>query len=104
MTGYCAPGRCDGWEGQTLLINSQGKPNARTDAIGKPRGRQLTVSVTTSPKLGRATDHMVRFLAGEFGVSASAITVVYGRMSVSKPLRIAAPTRLPTVLQGLALS
>jgi uncharacterized protein YggU (UPF0235/DUF167 family) len=91
------------WEGQTLVINILGKPGARGDAIGKPRGRQLMVSVTAEPKLGRATDHLVRFLAGEFGVSASAITVVYGRMSVNKQLKIEAPTKLPAVLQQLSL-
>jgi len=91
------------WEEQTLVINILGKPSARGDAIGKPRGRQLMVSVTAAPRLGRATDHMVRFLAGEFGVSASAITVVHGRMSVHKQLRIEAPTRLPAVLQQTAL-
>ncbi len=87
------------WEGNTLVINILGKPSARSDSIGKPKGRQLKVSVTAAPKLGRATDHMVRFLAGEFGVSASAITVVYGHMNVNKQLRIEAPTKLPSVIQ-----
>jgi uncharacterized protein YggU (UPF0235/DUF167 family) len=91
------------WEGTTLVINILGKPGARADAIGKPRGRQLMVSVTAAPKLGRATDHMVRFLAPEFGVSVSAITVVYGRENVNKQLRIEAPTKLPAVLQQLEL-
>jgi uncharacterized protein (TIGR00251 family) len=90
------------WEGNTLVINILGKPSARSNAIGKPKGRQLKVSVTAPPKLGRATDHMVRFLAGEFGVSASAITVVYGRMNINKRLRIEAPTKLPSVIQQLS--
>ena len=91
------------WEGATLVLNILGKPGARVDAIGKPRGRQLMISVTAAPKLGRATDHMVRFLAGEFGVSVSAITVVYGRENVNKQLRIEAPTKLPGVLQQMPL-
>jgi hypothetical protein len=91
------------WEGDTLVINILGKPGARSDAIGKARGSQLMVSVTAAPELGRATDHMVRFLAGEFDVSPSAITVVFGRMSVNKQLRIEAPPRLPAILQQLSL-
>ncbi len=91
------------WEGDTLVINILGKPGASRDAIGKPKGRQLKVSVTAAPRLGRATDHMVRFLAGEFGVSASAIVVVYGRLSVNKQLRVTAPTRLPAVFRQAAL-
>jgi uncharacterized protein YggU (UPF0235/DUF167 family) len=42
---------------------------------------------------------MVRFLAREFGVSPSAIEVVFGKMSVHKQLRITAPTQLPPVFQ-----
>lgn len=91
------------WEDTTLVLNILGKPSARGDVIGKIKGHQLKVSVTAAPKLGRATDHMVRFLAGEFGVPVSAITVVFGRMNVNKQLRIEAPTRLPAVIQQLDL-
>lgn len=87
------------WEGDTLVVNILGKPSASRDAIGKPKGRQLKVSVTAAPQLGRATDHMVRFLAVEFGVAASSIVVVYGRMNVNKQLRVTAPTKLPAVFQ-----
>jgi uncharacterized protein YggU (UPF0235/DUF167 family) len=91
------------WEENILVVNILGKPSARSDCIGKPKGHQLKVSVTAAPKLGRATDHMVRFLAEEFGVPVAAITVVYGRMSVNKPLRIEAPTKLPSVIRQLPL-
>lgn len=87
------------WEGDILVINILGKPSASRDAIGKPKGRQLKVSVTASPQLGRATDHMVRFLAGEFGVSPAAIEVVFGRFNVNKQLRVQAPKTLPAVFQ-----
>lgn len=91
------------WEADTLVVNILGKPGARKDAIGKPKGHQLKVSVTASPKLGRATDHMVLFLADEFGVSPAAITVVYGRQNVNKQLRIQAPTKLPTIFRRRSL-
>ena len=86
------------WEGDTLVLNILGTPNAKRDAIGKVKGRQLCVSVTELPRAGRATDHMVRFLADEFGVSSGDIQVVFGRMNVNKQLRIKAPTRLPSVI------
>jgi len=87
------------WEDDTLVINVLGKPSASRDAIGKPKGAQLNVSVTAAPRLGRATDHMVRFLAAEFGVSTSAIEVVFGRFNVNKQLRVKAPTKFPAVFQ-----
>lgn len=71
--------------------------------IGKPKGTQLKISVTAAPDMGRATDHMVKFLAGEFGVSASAIEVVFGRFNVNKQLRITAPGRVPAVFQQKTL-
>jgi uncharacterized protein (TIGR00251 family) len=91
------------WESDTLVVNILGKPSAGVDAIGKPKGPQLKVSVTAAPRAGRATDHMVRFLAKEFGVPTSAIEVVFGRMNVNKQLRIKAPQKLPAVFQQTSL-
>ena len=92
------------WEGDTLVVNILGKPGASRDAIGKPKGSQLKVSVTAAPRAGRATDHMVRFLANEFGVPPSAIEVVFGHMTVNKQVRIWAPAKLPAVFQEALLS
>lgn len=91
------------WEDDTLVLNILGTPNAKRDAIGKVKGHQLCVSVTAVPRAGRATDHMVRFLAEEFGVSINDIEVVFGRMNVNKQLRIKAPKRLPSVIGQLDL-
>jgi uncharacterized protein len=85
------------WEGDVLVVNILGKPGAAKDAIGKPKGTQLKVSVTAAPQAGKATDHMVRFLAPLFGVPPSRIEVVFGRENVNKQLRIKAPVKLPAV-------
>jgi uncharacterized protein (TIGR00251 family) len=87
------------WEDDTLVINVLGKPSASRDAIGKPKGQQLKISVTASPHLGKATDHMVQFLAAEFGVAQSSIQVVFGRLNVNKQLRITNPNILPLIFQ-----
>lgn len=89
------------WDGDTLVVNILGKPNAACDAIGKAKGNQLKVSVTAKPVRGKATDHMLRFLAPHFGVAAADIEVVFGRMNVNKQLRIHAPTRLPAIFGPL---
>ena len=85
------------WEGEVLVVNILGKPSAAKDAIGKPKGTQLKISVTAAPVNGRATDHMVRFLAPLFGVAVADIEVVFGRENVNKQLRITAPKKLPAV-------
>ncbi len=92
LKSFCA------WDGDVLVLNVLGTPSAKQDAIGKPKGKQLKISVTAAPVAGRATDHMVKFLAGIFGVSSKDIEVVFGRMNVNKQLRITAPKQLPAVI------
>ena len=91
------------WDGDTLVVNILGKPAASKDAIGKPKGTQLKVSVTAKPKDGKATDHMVRFLAPLFGVAVADIEVVFGQENVNKQLRIKAPRTLPPVFTQASL-
>jgi uncharacterized protein (TIGR00251 family) len=92
LDSFCA------MDGQVLVLNILGEPNAKRDSIGKPKGKQLQVSVTATPVAGRATDHMVRFLAGEFGVTPGDIEVVFGRYNINKQLRIRSPQNLPAVI------
>jgi len=86
------------WDGDILVLNILGTPSAKQDAIGKSKGLQLKVSVTAAPVGGRATDHMVRFLAKEFGVTVKDIEVVFGRFNVNKQLRIKSPKQLPSII------
>lgn len=92
MDSFCA------WDGDTLVLNILGTPGAKRDAIGKAKGNQLKVSVTASPVAGRATDHMVRFLAEQFQVATGDIEVVFGRFNINKQLRIKSPKHLPAVI------
>ncbi len=92
LKSFCA------WDGETLVLNVLGTPSAKLDVIGKPKGNQLKISVTAAPVAGKATDHMVRFLAKEFGVTTKSIEVVFGRMNVNKQLRIHLPKTLPAVI------
>jgi uncharacterized protein len=92
IDSFCA------WDEETLVLNVLGTPSAKQDTIGKPKGAQLKVSVTAAPVGGKATDHMVRFLAKEFGVTTNDIEVVFGRFNVNKQLRIKSPKSLPSVI------
>jgi uncharacterized protein (TIGR00251 family) len=92
MSSFCY------WEEDTLVLNILGRPRAKKTQIGKVIGKQLEVFVAENPVRGRATAHMVKFLAQEFDVAESAITVVFGVYNVNKQLRIAAPKRLPAVI------
>src|SRR5512139_4259492 len=88
------------WEGDVLVLNVLGRPSAKTTAIGKVIGKQLEIFVAERPVRGKATAHLVRFLAGEFQVAEEAITVVFGVYNVNKQLRIKNPGRLPAVISS----
>ena len=92
IKSFCA------WDGEILVLNILGTPSAKLDAIGKPKGNQLKVSVTAAPVAGRATDHIVKFLAEQFGITPKEIEVVFGRMNVNKQLRIHSLKILPAVI------
>ncbi len=83
------------WENDVLILNILGTPGAKLNKIGKVKGNQLKVSVTAEPTDGKATDHMVAFLAKEFKVTRKDIEVVFGQFSIHKQLRIKNPKNLP---------
>lgn len=87
------------WDGDVLILNVLGTPNAKIDKIGKVKGNQLKISVKAEPDDGKATDYMIKFLAKEFQVSKSDIHVVYGRYNVNKQLKIMNPKRLPDYIK-----
>ena len=92
MSSFCH------WEENTLVLNILGRPRAKKTKIGKVIGKQLEIYVAENPIRGRATAHLVKFLAGEFEVAESSITVVFGVYNVNKQLRITAPKRLPAII------
>ncbi|MDH2915444.1 MAG: DUF167 family protein [Gallionella sp.] len=87
-----------GWDGDTLVLNILGRPRAKKTKFGKVIGHQLEIHVAEQPVRGKATAHLVRFLAEEFDVAETAITVVFGVYNVNKQLRVTAPRRLPAVI------
>lgn len=89
------------WDGDDLVINILGTPGASRDAILKPRGNELKVSVAAAPEQGKATAAMVVFLARQFGVSPARVIVLAGETSPHKRMRIIAPARIPDRLCGL---
>jgi uncharacterized protein YggU (UPF0235/DUF167 family) len=88
------------WEEDTLVLNILGRPNAKRDAIGKVVGHQLEVYAAAVPRMGGATAHMMRYLAGVFDVPVGAIQVVFGVRNVNKQIRIKSPRHLPAPIQG----
>ncbi len=87
------------WEDDILVFNILGRPSAKITKIGKPYGNQLKISVASAPVNGKATDHLVKFLAKEFGVKTNDIEVAFGRMNINKQMRVKNPKKLPSVFK-----
>ncbi|MBF0266515.1 MAG: DUF167 domain-containing protein [Gammaproteobacteria bacterium] len=88
------------WEGDDLRLNILGTPGAKQTKIGKVRGNQLKVSVSCAAEKGKATACMIKFLAEQFKVKESDITLVFGLTSINKQFLIETPKRLPDIIKS----
>lgn len=85
------------WDGADLLLDVRVQPRAARDAFALEDDR-LRVRTTAPPVDNAANEHLCRWLAKEFGVAPSRVSLVRGATAREKTFRIAAPTRLPDVL------
>ena len=76
-----------------LYLNIKVIPKAsRTEFVelmeGPEGGEVLKIKVAAVPEKGKANAELCRFLAGEFGVRKSGVSVVSGKMSQRKVVKI----------------
>jgi hypothetical protein len=87
------------WDGPDLLLQLKLQTRASRDAFaGLQNGRQR-ICVTAAPVDGKANLHLVSWLAGQFGVSNSKVTIEAGRTSQLKRVRVATPARLLDIVK-----
>lgn len=63
-------------------------PNAGKDEISGWENGILKVRITAVPEKGKANAHLIKFLAGQFKVSKSDITLIKGEKNRHKTLLI----------------
>ncbi|MCA9086076.1 MAG: YggU family protein [Planctomycetaceae bacterium] len=83
------------WIGDELRIQLRVSPRASRDQVGDLMGDRLKISITAPPVDGEANDYLIRYLAKEFGVARSQVSVVQGQTNRNKTLSILAPSTLP---------
>jgi uncharacterized protein len=91
MTGWCR------WDGGDLVLILRVQPRAAHDRLLLEGGR-LRVRITAPPVDGAANAHLLRFLAGEFGVARSCASLVRGVAGRDKVVRLRQPKRVPPTL------
>ena len=62
-------------------------------------GDRLKVAITAPPVDGKANQHLLKFMAKQFGVSRSQVAVVSGMSSRDKTICIQHPKKLPESFQ-----
>ncbi len=85
------------WDGDALVLTLRLHPHAPRDQWVLD-GTQLKVRITTPPVDGLANQHLLRFAATSFGVPLRAVSLLRGKTSRHKVIRILHPTRLPKTL------
>lgn len=83
------------WQGEDLILRVRVQPRASRDELAEPYGDRIKIRITSPPVEGKANDHLIRFLAKQFGVPGNRITLLAGAASRDKRLKIEAPARLP---------
>jgi len=86
------------WQDDRLTLNVRVQPRASRDEIVGIQGNHVKVRITAPPVDGKANAHLIQFLAQEFGVPKSRITLIGGECGREKRLLILAPAHLPTEL------
>lgn len=86
------------WQGDDLLINLKIRPKASRDGFAGPQQDRLRVWITAPPVDGQANAHLIAWLAGQFGVAKSAVSIEAGQNSPCKRIRVRSPGRLPGLI------
>lgn len=91
MSGYL-------WQGDVLILNLHVQPKASKDEWSGLHGDRLKLRIKAPPIDGKANAHLLKFIAGEFGVSKSACKLLSGELGRDKRVAITIPQVFPIAL------
>ncbi len=90
------------WQGVDLILSLHVQPNARKDEVTGLHDNRIRLRTSAPPVDGKANRHLLKYLAAEFGVSKSAVSLLSGDSSRIKRVRIKAPKKQPAWFIELA--
>lgn len=85
-------------EGADLVLEVLVSPRAAHDALAGIAGGRLKIRLTAPPIEGAANEHLVRWLAREFGVPRRQVRIEHGERGRRKRVRLISPTKFPAGL------
>jgi uncharacterized protein (TIGR00251 family) len=87
------------WDGTDLLLQLKLQPKASRDAFADEQHDRLRVRITAPPVDGKANTHLVAWLARQFGVAKSSVSIESGLCSPLKRVRVRSPARIPDIVK-----
>ncbi len=87
------------WDKQDLLVNLLVQPKASQNKFVKLQHDAYKLNITSPPVDGKANEHLINFIAKEFGVKKSNVQIVSGMHSRRKLVRIQNPRLLALPVQ-----
>jgi hypothetical protein len=92
------------WENGVLILNLHLQPKASKDEWVGLHGERLKLRITAPPVDGKANQHLISWLAKEFGVSKTACVLICGETGRQKKVAIHSPQRFPILPDDLNFS
>ncbi len=84
-----------------MTLNLHVQPKASKDEWAGLHGERLKLRVKAAPIDGKANQHLIAFIADQFGVGKSACTLVTGESGREKRIAINSPKKLPALPDAL---
>ncbi|NLS12884.1 YggU family protein [Vibrio sp. SM6] len=89
------------FDGDTLRLRLYIQPKASSDKFIGPHGDEFKIAITAPPIDGKANAHLRQYLAKQFKVAKSLVTVEKGELGRHKQIRIESPQAIPDVIKAL---
>lgn len=83
------------WADGDLILVCHLQPKAAKSEFAGLHGDALKVRIQAPPVEGKANAELVKFLAKQFGVSKSAVSIISGELNRHKRVRITQPDKIP---------
>jgi uncharacterized protein (TIGR00251 family) len=87
------------YDGQDIILRCRVQPRASRDEFAGFMDGAVRIRITAPPVDGKANTHLLKFLAGQFGVPKRQVQLLQGETGRQKRIRIQAPVRIPGPLQ-----
>ncbi len=88
------------WDGEDLLLWVRAQPKSSRDAFAEVLEDAIKLRITAPPVDGKANKHLQAWLAKQFRVAKSAVSIESGESSRRKRVRIQAPRQIPRTLEN----